>query len=172
MSNNEFNENELKFREERRKKVESFHLNIDESAFDAPYEPEIQRERPHRENRASRPAKQSQELNSYSGGKTKEMIEKDFKKADKRQKKEAKRREKSKAKKNKRVFTIIWLVMVIMAGVVLSKFLLTGINDMLAISRPEDNQVTIKIPKDATFDDVIDILYENNVIKEKNFFSM
>lgn len=172
MSNNEFNENELKFREERRKKVESFHLNIDESAFDAPYEPEIQRERPHRESRASRPAKQSQELNSYSGGKTKEMIEKDFKKADKRQKKEAKRREKSKAKKNKRVFTIIWLVMVIMAGVVLSKFLLTGINDMLAISRPEDNQVTIKIPKDATFDDVIDILYENNVIKEKNFFSM
>lgn len=174
MSNNDFNENELKFKEERKKKVQSFRLNIDESAFNTPYNVEPEREAPKRVQpqrpRQQKPVQQSQEVNSYSSGKTKEMIEKDYQKADKRQKKEAKKREKRKAKKNKRVFTLIWLVMVIMAGVILSKFLLTGINDMLAISRPEDNQVTLKIPGNATFDDVIDILYDNNIIKEKSFF--
>ncbi len=176
MSNNEFNENELKWREERKKKVQSFHLNIDESALDAPYtqepEKETQRHSERTTMRKSGGARQSDEINSYSGGKTKEMIEKDYKKADKRQKKEAKRREKRKAKKNRRVFTFIWLLMVIMAGVILSRFLLTGINDMLAISRPENNRVVVKIPRDATFDDVINILYKNKIIKEKGFFKL
>lgn len=169
-NNNGLNENELKFREERKKKVQSFHLNIDESAYNDEPKKEAPRQQMPPRQRGHRPPQQSQELNSFSGAKTKESIEKDYQKADKRQKKEAKKREKRKAKKNKRVFTLIWLVMVIMAGVILSKFLLTGINDMLAISRPEDNQVTIKIPGNASFDDVIDILYDNNVIKEKNFF--
>ena len=173
MSNNknEFNDSELRFQQERRKKVESFKLHIDESDLDRPYEVEREQQRKRQSPKKAEPQlSDSQELNSFSGGKTRAEVEKDMKKADKRQKKEAKKREKRKSKKNKRIFTIIWLIMVIMAGVILSRFILTGVNDMLAISRPEANEVTIKITREDNLDDIVDILYKNKIIKEPGFF--
>ena len=170
-NNNEFNDSELRFQEERKKKVESFKLHIDESVLDRPYGPEKEhhKRRPSPK-KAETPLSDSQELNSFSGGKTRAEVEKDIKKADKRQQKEAKKREKRKAKKNKRIFTMIWLIMVIMAGVILSRFILTGLNDMLAISRPEANEVTIKITREDNLEDIVDILYKNGIIKEPGFF--
>ncbi len=170
-NNNEFNDSELRFQEERKKKVESFKLHIDESVLDRPYEPEKEhhKRRPSPK-KAEPPLSDSQELNSFSGGKTRAEVEKDIKKADKRQQKEAKKREKRKSKKNKRIFTMIWLIMVIMAGVILSRFILTGLNDMLAISRPEANEVTIKITREDNLEDIVDILYKNGIIKEPGFF--
>lgn len=173
MSNNnrELNESELRLKEERQKKVASFHMHIDDSVLDGQYEPE--KEQPKRRKARTRQEEnlsERQELNSFSGGKTRAEIKKDMKKVDKRQQKEAKKREKRKSKKNKRIFTTIWLIMVIMAGVILSRFILTGLNDMLAISRPEANEVTIKIPREADLDGIVDILYKNGIIKEPNFF--
>ena len=173
MSNNnrELNESELRLKEERQKKVASFHMHIDDSVLDGQYEPE--KEQPKRRKARTRQEEnlsESQELNSFSGGKTRAEIKKDMKKVDKRQQKEAKKREKRKSKKNKRIFTTIWLIMVIMAGVILSRFILTGLNDMLAISRPEANEVTVKIPREADLDGIVDILYKNGIIKEPNFF--
>lgn len=89
----------------------------------------------------------SQELNSFSGGKTRAEVEKDMKKADKKHQKEAKKREKRKSKKNKRIFTIIWLVMVIMAGVVLSKYMLTGVDDLLAISLLKQMRLLLRLKR-------------------------
>ena len=122
MSNNNFENEELRLKKEREKKVASFHLHIDEDELDKPYHKREERPRRQRAEREPMPRlTDSQELNSFSGGKTRAEVEKDMKKADKRHQKEAKKREKRKSKKNKRIFTIIWLVMVIMAGVVLSK---------------------------------------------------
>lgn len=168
-NNNNLTDNELQLKREREKKVASFKLNIDQSILD-PYADEEKGRR-----RKSAPPVEddffsSQELNSFSDGKTKEEIQKDMKKVDKRQQKEAQKREKRKSKKNKRIFTLVWLIMVIMAGVILSKFLLTGVNDLFAISRPEANEVTVKITKNDSFDDVVNKLYDKGVIKEKKFF--
>lgn len=171
MSNNNFENEELRLKKEREKKVASFHLHIDEDELDRPYHKREERPSRQRVDREPMPRlTDSQELNSFSGGKTRAEVEKDMKKADKKHQKEAKKREKRKSKKNKRIFTIIWLVMVIMAGVVLSKYMLTGVDDLLAISRPEANEVTVKIEKTDTFDDVIDKLYDKGVIKDKKFF--
>ena len=108
MSNNnrELNESELRLKEERQKKVASFHMHIDDSVLDGQYEPE--KEQPKRRKARTRQEEnlsESQELNSFSGGKTRAEIKKDMKKVDKRQQKEAKKREKRKSKKNKRIFT-------------------------------------------------------------------
>ena len=171
MSNNNFENEELRLKKEREKKVASFHLHIDEDELDRPYHKREERPRKQSVDRETMPRlTDSQELNSFSGGKTRAEVEKDMKKADKKHQKEAKKREKRKSKKNRRIFTIIWLVMVIMAGVVLSKYMLTGVDDLLAISRPEANEVTVKIEKTDTFDDVIDKLYDKGVIKDKKFF--
>ncbi|MGN1127311.1 MAG: hypothetical protein ACI4RI_07700, partial [Ruminococcus sp.] len=174
MSNNnrEFNESELRLKEERQKKVASFHMHIDDSVLDGPYEPKKEQSRRKKPpKRQEESLSESQELNSFSGGKTRAEVEKDMKKADKRQQKEAKKREKRKSKKNKRIFTTIWLIMVIMAGVILSRFILTGLNDMLAISRPEANEVTIKITKEDNLDDIADILYKKGIIEAPGFFN-
>ncbi|MBQ9673748.1 MAG: endolytic transglycosylase MltG [Ruminococcus sp.] len=175
MSNNrEYNDNEMKLRQDRKKKVESFHLELDDNVLDKDFSnTEKPRKKSTDNNRKpSPPITDSQELNSFSGGKTRRELQKNMQKADKRQKKEAKKREKRKAKKNKRVFTLIWLIMVVMAGVVLSKYLLTGINDMLAISRPEDNQVKIKIAKEDKFEDIVNKLESSGVINDPEFFKL
>lgn len=175
MSNNrEYNDSEIKFKQDRKKKVESFRIQIDDDALDMdfreekpPVTPTVRSER----KPVPKPVQTNEyELNSFSGGKTKKELRKDLEKVDRRQKKEAKKREKRKAKKNKRVFKLIWLIMVIMAGVVLSKYMLTGINDMLAISRPEDNKVKIKITRNDKFEDIVAKLEEKGIIKDPEFF--
>ncbi|MCH5201820.1 MAG: endolytic transglycosylase MltG [Oscillospiraceae bacterium] len=170
MSNNDFNENEIKFRQERERKVKEFRLHIDEEDLNRPYHLQNQNPTPNNLKAGENKSSERKEINSFSGGKTKAQLEKNMKKADKLQQKEAKKREKRKSKKNKRIFLLIWLTMIIMAGIILSGYILTGINDMLAISRPDSKEVTVKIGKDDSFDKIIDTLYVNGVIKEKKFF--
>lgn len=173
MSNNNFDyDSEQRLKKEREKKIASFQLHIDEDALNKPYDEKEEKPKKSKVVREHMPRlTDSQELNSFSGGKTRAEVEKDMKKAEKKHKKEAKKRAKRKSRKNKRMFTIIWLVMVIMAGVVLSKFIMTGVNDLFAITRPEENEVTIKVDKDDSFDDVVDKLYEKGVIGNKEFFT-
>nr|WP_316624923.1 endolytic transglycosylase MltG [uncultured Ruminococcus sp.] len=113
------------------------------------------------------------EINSYSDDSTKKRIERDSKKALKQQKKEEKKIEKSKAKRNRRIFKFVWISMIVLVGIVLSQYILVGVNDLLAISR-EDNpaKVNISIPENPKLDDIADILYKNRVIKQPGFFKM
>lgn len=117
--------------------------------------------------------RRNREINSYSDNDTKKRIERDSKKALKQQKKEEKRIEKSKAKRNRRIFKLVWITMIIVIGVVLSQYLLVGINDLMAISR-EDNpaKVMIHVPADPTMDDIAKLLYDANAIKQPGFFKL
>lgn len=117
--------------------------------------------------------KKSNEINSYSDSDTKKRIEKESKKALKQQSRKEKRIEKNKAKRNKRMFKWVWLVMVIIMGVVLSQVIMVGVNDMLAINR-EENPMTVKvtIPKDATMEQIGQILQDKGVIERADYFVM
>ena len=180
--------------ETRRKKMEEFRRSVDRSAIRGEYEA-VEEEPPvaddydadgdeygsdyslyekrSGEESAQRRRRRNREINSYSDSDTKKRIERDSKKALKQQKKEEKLIEKTKAKRNRRIFKLVWITMVVIIGVVLSQYLLVGVNDLMAISR-EDNpaKVTIHIPADPTMDDVANVLYKANVIKQPGFFKM
>lgn len=178
--------------ETRRKKMEEFRRSADHSAIRGEYDLSGYEEpsyddfsnfeessdpssRPRRlsdESSRSR-RRRNMEINSYSDNDTKKRIERDSKKALKQQKKEEKQIEKSKAKRNRRIFKLVWITMVIIVAVVLSQFLLVGVNDLLGISR-EDNptKVTIHMPANPTMDEVADVLYQANVIKQPGFFKL
>ena len=117
--------------------------------------------------------KKNNEINSYSDSDTRRRIERDSQKELKRQKKEEKKIEKSKAKRNRRMFKWVWLIMVIIVGVVLSQFLLVGVNDVLGISRDQNvRTVNISIPENPTITGIADILKQNDVIKKPEFFTL
>ncbi len=108
-------------------------------------------------------------LNSYSGEQNPQnsnVNKKDLKKA----KKADKIRRKKKAQKNRRIFRMVWLAMILFVSIMLGRYITVGVNDMLTVGREEENSVEITIPKDASIYDVADILYENGVINNRNFF--
>lgn len=108
-------------------------------------------------------------LNSYSGMPDTSETELD-KKALRKAKKADKIRRKKKAKKNRTIFRTIWAVMIVFVSIMLGKYIMVGVNDMLAVGREEEKSVEITIPKDADVDTVADILYDNKVINNKKFF--
>lgn len=65
-----------------------------------------------------------------------------------------------------RSFGTVCLCFVLAFTVVLSAIALSCINDILAISR-NDDLVSVNIPADASTDDIIDILSENGLVKQK-----
>ena len=180
--------------ETRRKKIEEFRRTANRSAIRGDYDGGLPEPEPTPERTADydystfqtpelgpeggeegsqRRRRKNREINSYSDNDTKKRIERDSKKALKQQQKEDKQIEKSKAKRNRRIFKLVWLTMIILIAVVLSQYLLVGFNDLMAISREDDpTKVEIHIPEDPTLDEIADILYEKNVIKQRNFFKM
>lgn len=171
--------------ETRRKKMEEFRRSADRSAIRGDYDSEMGRypdepvreepyaENPYPEEPSPRRRRRNREINSYSDNDTKRKIERESKKALKQQKKEEKKLEKSKAKRNRRIFKLVWISMIVLVGIVLSQFLLVGVNDMMAISR-EDNptKVMIHVPADPTTDQIATLLYDANVINEPGFFKL
>lgn len=84
-----------------------------------------------------------------------------------------KQRLKQKSKKNTYLFRSVWLVMVVLISVIIIKYILVGINDMLAINRESsDNKITVEIPKGAGVNKVSDILYNSGIIRDKSFFKL
>lgn len=73
-----------------------------------------------------------------------------------------------KKKKISRSFGTMCVCFVLAFTVILSAIALTCINDILAISR-NDDLVTVNIPADATTNDIIDILSDNGLVKQKLF---
>ena len=144
--------------EQRRQKAENFKLNIrenyddDGTEFGSPSEPE--------------------EISSYSGEEVKDQIARESKKSLKKRQKAEKRELKARNRRNRRIFRIAWIVSVLLIAATLSAYLITGMNDLLAINRKEDASVTVKIPKDADIDTVSTALKNGGVISEPSYFKM
>ncbi len=141
--------------EQRRKKAENFHLNIAD------------------EGEAKNGSESnSQVINSYSGQDVKEQIARESKKSlrkrDRAQKKELRKRN----RRNRRIFRVMWIISVILIGTMISTYVVTGMNDLLAINRPDDTEVSVKIPADPTLESVTEALVRNGVIKEGSYFKM
>ena len=160
MSTENYSDYELEktLEEHRRKKASQFHLNIDEYADE--------------ENSSETDFDEKSELNSYSGQEVKEQIARDSKYALKQKRKAEKKERKAKDRHNRFVFRMMWLISVVTVGIMMSTFVVTGINDMLAINRKDSSTVVIDIPKNPTLDTITDMLVKNNIIKEPTYFKM
>lgn len=159
------------YEQKRQEKVQQFQLNLQDDDL------EPVREEPLQTVPADIPLQSEQSSNdlvSHSGQKTEEipaMLTKEEKKARREAKKAEKKRRKKKAKKNGCLFKIVWFIMIALVSVVLAQYILVGVNDMLAINRPEST-VTVDIPSECTLDEVADILAEKHVVDRPNFFKL
>lgn len=151
------NDTEKALEEQRRKKAAQFKLKIDSETdnfddLDDTFE--------------------SSELTSYSGEDVREQIERDSKHALKKKKKEEKKEQKAKNKHNRRIFRIMWIISVVIVGAAAGMFLITGINDMLAISRTDSSTVQLDIPQNPDLDKLIEELDKKGIINEPTYFKM
>ena len=87
------------------------------------------------------------------------------------EKKQAKAREKVKGRKNRGLFRCVWISMVILVSIALSRYLLVGVNDMLAVSRTEGT-ASVELSEDPTMEQVSQTLTEAGVISNPEFFSL
>ena len=78
-------------------------------------------------------------------------------------------RDEEKARKNKSFFRLMWLCFVLMASLLAAKYLVAGVNDMLAVGRQPVN-VTVEIPKNASSDQVTAVLFRAGAIRDETFF--
>lgn len=92
----------------------------------------------------------------------------------KKQDKEHKKRNRIKAGKNKRVFSLVWIAMVLLISFTMSSFLITGSNDFLAVERKEvvRDAVEINMPENLTIKQLSKILADNGVIDSEFFFNL
>ncbi len=70
---------------------------------------------------------------------------------------------------NKNFFRIVWFVLLGLVSALLARYVLTGINDMLAVGR-DSVAVQIEIPEGASVWEIADIFQKNGLICEKEFF--
>jgi UPF0755 protein len=76
-----------------------------------------------------------------------------------------------KSRKNGCLFVMVWLVFLAFIAVLITRYAMNGINDMLGIGR-ENNIAVVNIPENSNLDSVSKILYENNIIANPNFFKL
>ena len=159
--------------QKRKKKVESFQLNLDEDAVDASEDISGLGD-----SYGSDSAVDGENLNSYSEEfqKQKDTRTSEEKKAERAAVRAEKKRKKRKAKKNGCLFKLVWLVMVLLVSVVLAQYIMVGVNDMLAINRQqagsEELTVSVNIPSYSSLDDVAKILADAHVINKPDFFKL
>lgn len=114
-----------------------------------------------------------EEISSFSNKEQKYVIDKEERKNLKRLKKEEKARVKEKASKNGCLFRVIWLCMVTCVAVVLGMSIWGGASDLLGINRPADgDSVILDVPENASFNQIVSMLTENNLIKDEKFFRL
>lgn len=149
-----YNETEKILEEQRRRKAEQFRINFEKSE-----------EEPIAEDFDS-------ELNSFSGEDVKEQLERSSKKVLKKMKKAEKKARKAKDKHNRRIFNLIWLASVIIVGAMAAMFIITGMNDLLAINRTDSSTVQVDIPENPTLDSVTAALVHKGVIDQPSYFKL
>ncbi len=135
----------------------SFKLNIDERELAAGGEqPPQGRERPEPYRNA-----QQAHMGYYSSDRD-----------SKEERKAHKKRDKLKGRKNKRVFSLVWLCMVLLLGFTLASYLIGGANDFFAVGRSDG---TAEVRLDETLldaDRLAQILYQRGAINKPEFFSL
>lgn len=82
------------------------------------------------------------------------------------------KRRRRKAKRNRVIFRTIWIIMVVFVSIMIGEYIMVGVNDMLAVGREEEKTVTVTIPKNATLDQITEILIKNKIINNRNFFKL
>ena len=80
-------------------------------------------------------------------------------------------RDREKGGKNRRFFRLVWFTMVLFVSLLIGRYLVAGVNDMLAVGR-ESLNVTVDIPQKATPDQVARVFYQDGVIRDENFFKL
>lgn len=76
-----------------------------------------------------------------------------------------------KTHKNGCLFKMIWLIFIFFTSALVAKYMLTSINDMLALNR-EKKSVVVNIPEDANIDLVAKTLKESGLITREEFFKI
>lgn len=89
----------------------------------------------------------------------------------KEEKKAHKKRDKLKARKNKRVFSLVWLCMVLLVSFTLASYLIGGSNDFFAVGRIEGT-AQVEIPEHVTEEELAQILFDKGAISKKEFFTL
>lgn len=159
MNQDFYDENEQqKLDELRRKKAEQFKLNFHEDDVVDNFDSE-------------NPKDNDAVLNSFSGQDVREKMARDSRQVLKEKKKEEKKALKAKNKRNRRIFRLTWIVSVIIIGAMAGVFLISGMNDMLAINRKDSSTVSVNIPKNPDINTVSQTLKKNGIITEASFFS-
>lgn len=82
------------------------------------------------------------------------------------------RRNRVKARKNKRVFSLVWICMVLLVSFTVASYLISGSNDFLGAGRPEGKADVIIPEGKLTEDGLADILHEAGIISKPEFFSL
>lgn len=72
---------------------------------------------------------------------------------------------------NKGFFMIVWFVFLGLVSALFARYILTGINDMLAVGR-DSMTIQIEIPEGASIGEISDIFKKNGLISEKEFFML
>lgn len=141
------------FDDERQRKVQNFRVHIDEENNEEHERPETV-------------------ISSYSNpSEAEKQHERSKTEATDRAQLAHKLRNDEKARKNKAFFRMMWLSFVLLFSLLAAKYLVMGVNDMLAVGRQTVN-VTVEVPKNATAGQVTQLLYQAGAINDKNFFEL
>lgn len=89
----------------------------------------------------------------------------------KAEKKAHKKRDKLKARKNKRVFSFVWLCMVLLVSFALASYLIGGADDFFGAKRTPGT-VEIELPEQLDAESLAELLYSRGAIEEPEFFKI
>lgn len=114
-------------------------------------------------------------IHSCSDGFKKEESVKNKKAVDRKQrkqeKKEMKAREKVKGRNNRGLFRCVWISMILLVSIALTRYLMVGVDDLLAVSRASGS-AQVELEENCSVGDVADALKEQGVINNSFFFTM
>jgi UPF0755 protein len=133
------------FENERQKKIQNFHIHIDDDEID-----------------------DDSVIHSYSDPAEAEKL---HERINDRAQMAHQLRDAEKAKKNRSFFRMMWFCFVMIFSLLAGKYLVFGVNDMLAVGRDAVN-VTIEVPKNATSSEVAQLLYKAGAINDMTFFKL
>ncbi len=89
----------------------------------------------------------------------------------KAEKKAHKKRDKLKARKNRRVFSLVWLCMVLLLSFTLASYLIGGANDFFAVGR-NAGSTEVELPASIDAEGLAELLYQRGAIKKPDFFTL
>lgn len=119
--------------------------------------------------------KDPESIHSCSDGFKKEESVKNKKAVDRKQrkqeKKEMKAREKVKGRNNRGLFRCVWISMILLVSIALTRYLMVGVDDLLAVSRASGS-AQVELEENCSVGDVADALKEQGVINNSFFFTM